>query len=83
MSVSTEAVRAASAVDKAMTMKFAPTTAVAANKSVAVPSKAKKSVDIYEMSDSDDSSIYNVMSDSDRSDHGSASDFSDSQNYKI
>jgi len=48
--VSSDEVRAASAVDKVIPM-LVPTTAITA-KSVALPGKAKKSVDIYELSGS-------------------------------
>jgi hypothetical protein len=49
--VSSEEVRAASAVDKVIPMKLVPTTAITA-KSVALPGKTKKSVDINELSGS-------------------------------
>jgi hypothetical protein len=51
VAVSSEEVRAASAVDKVIPMKLVPTTATGA-KSVAFPGKTKKSVDIYELSGS-------------------------------
>ena len=53
MPVSSDEVRAASAVDEVTTMNFVPTNAIGAE-SVAVQSKAKKIVDIFELSDSDD-----------------------------
>jgi hypothetical protein len=53
MPISSDEVRAASAVDEVTTMNFVPITAIGAE-SVAVQSKAKKIVDIFELSDSDD-----------------------------
>ena len=46
-------IQAASMVDEVTTMNFVPTAVIGAE-SVAVQSKAKKIVDIFELSDSDD-----------------------------
>jgi hypothetical protein len=53
MPISSDEVRAVSAVDEVTTMNFVPTAVIGAE-CVAVQSKAKKIVDIFELSDSDD-----------------------------